>query len=174
MHQGQLSKEPTAELIQRSLPKSIPGRDQSSQGATIVLPSTSFRENTKMREVMWAHFAKELLVVVGQLTPCAKLQVCSRTAGGFMRHWMPDVHLMWSEGVAHLLNESCRLGSILKPVCGPRVHESRHDGDPSIKKMLTSKKITNVVICHNSSTVPRKKMVVLSPWMPQDTTAAWL
>ena len=75
-----------------------------------------------------------------------------------MRHWMPDVHLMWSEGVAHLLNESCRLGSILKPVCGPRVHGSRHDGDPSIKKMPTSKKITNVVICHNSSsTVPQKK-----------------
>ena len=82
----------------------------------------SFRENTKMGEVMRAYFAKELLVDVGQLTPCAKLQVCSRTVGGFMRHWMPDVHLMWSEGVAHLLNESCRLGSILKPVCGPRVH----------------------------------------------------
>ena len=84
-----------------------------------------------------------------------------------MRHWMPDVHLMWSEGVAHLLNESCRLGSILKPVCGPRVHGSRHDGDPSIKKMPTSKKITNVVICHSSSTVPQKKMMVLSPWMPR-------
>ena len=84
-----------------------------------------------------------------------------------MRHWMPDVHLMWSEGVAHLLNESCRLGSILKPVCGPRVHGSRHDGDPSIKKMPTSKKITNVVICHSSSTVPQKKKMVLSPWMPR-------
>ena len=106
---------------------------------------------------MWAYFAKEPVVVVGQLTPCAQLQVCSRTTGGFMRHWMPDVHLMWSEGVAHLLNESCRLGSILKPVCGPRVHGSRHDGDPSIKKMPTSKKITNVVICHSSSTVPQKK-----------------
>ena len=121
-----------------------------------------------MREVMRAYFAKEPLVVVGQLTPCAKLQVCSRTTGGFMRHWMPDVHLMWSEGVAHLLNESCRLGSILKPVCGPRVHGSRHDGDPSIKKMPTSKKIANVVICHSSSnTVPQKKKMVLSPWMPR-------
>ena len=101
MHQGQLSKEPTTELNNLFLPRTILGRDQSSQGATIVLPSTGFRENTKMREVMRAYFAKEPLVVIGHLTPCAKLQVCSRTAGGFMRHWMPDVHLMWSEGVAH-------------------------------------------------------------------------
>ena len=34
-----------------------------------------------------------------------------------MRHWMPDVQLIWSEGVAHMLDESRRLGSILKPLC---------------------------------------------------------
>ena len=61
-----------------------------------------------------------------------------------MRHWMPDVQLIWSEGVAHMLDESRRLGSVLKPLCGLGVHGSRHDGDPSIKKMPTSKKITNV------------------------------
>ena len=69
MHQGQLLKVPTSELDKLSLPTSIPGRDQSSQGVTTVLPSTGFRENAKMREVMRACFAKESLVVMGQLTP---------------------------------------------------------------------------------------------------------
>ena len=82
-----------------------------------MLPSTSFKENSKVRAVMPAYFAKGSLVLVGQLTPCAILRVCSRTAGGFMRHWMPDVQLMWTEGVAHMLDESRRVGSILKPLC---------------------------------------------------------
>ena len=34
-----------------------------------------------------------------------------------MRHWLPDVQLIWSEGVAHMLDESRRLGSISKPLC---------------------------------------------------------
>ena len=102
MHQGQLLKVPTSELDKLSLPTSIPGRDESSlRGATVVLPSTWLTENAKMREVMQACFAKEPLEVMGQLTPFAKLQVSSRTAGVFMRHWMPDVQLIWSEGVAH-------------------------------------------------------------------------
>ena len=116
MHQGQLLKEPTSELNQLSLPTSIPGRDQFSQGATIASASTGFTENTKMREVMQAYFAKASLVVMGQLTLCAKLHLCSRTAGGFMRHWMPDVQVIWSEGVAHMFDESRRVGSISKPL----------------------------------------------------------
>ena len=41
MHQGQLSKEPTADLNKLSLPTSIPGRDHSSQKVTIVFPLDS-------------------------------------------------------------------------------------------------------------------------------------
>ena len=80
-----------------------------------------------------------------------------------MRHWMPDVHLIWSEQSGALIGyESRRHGSILKPICGPREHGSLYDGDPSTKKMLTSKKITNVVICLSSNTVLQKNIVLSS------------
>ena len=67
MRQGQLLKEPTSELNQLSLPTSIPGRDQFSQGATIASPSIGFTENTKMKEVTQAYFAKESLVVMEEM-----------------------------------------------------------------------------------------------------------
>ena len=60
MHRGQLLEEPTAELNQLSSPTSIPGRDHSWQGTTIVF--TSFTGNTKMMEVMRAYFGNGSLV----------------------------------------------------------------------------------------------------------------
>ena len=113
MHQGQLLEELAAELNKLSLPTSIPRRDHSWQGTTTVF--TRFTENTKMRQGMRAHFGNGPLMLLGHLTACAKSQVCSRTAGGFMRHRMPNVQLIWCEGVAHMLHESGQPGSILKP-----------------------------------------------------------
>ena len=96
MHQGQLLKEPTPELNKLSLPTSIPRRDHSWQAATIVSPSTGFKENTKMWDVLRAYSGNWSLVLWGQLTACAKPQLCSRTTGGSMRHRMPGVQFIWS------------------------------------------------------------------------------
>ena len=70
-----------------------------------------------MREVMRAFFGKGSLLVLGQLTAFPNLECVHEQLREFMRHLMPDVQLIWSEGVAHMLDESRRPGSILKPLC---------------------------------------------------------
>ena len=112
MHQGQLSKEPTAELSQeRSRTRSYLAR--SNNRVALHRFYGKHQDEGSTAGVL----RKRVLVILGQLTASPKPQVCSRTAGVFMRHWMPDVQLVWSEGVTHMLDESRRLGSILKPLC---------------------------------------------------------
>ena len=111
MHQDQLSKEPTAELNQDSRTRSFIAR--SNNRVALHWFYGKHQDEGSNAGLL----RKRVLVILGQLTASPKPQVCSRTAGGFMRHWMPDVLLIWSEGVAYMLDESRQLGSILKPVC---------------------------------------------------------
>ena len=106
MHQGQLSKEPTAELNkEHSRTRLFLARSNNR----VALHRFYGKHQDEVSNV--GLLRKRVLVILGQLTACPKPQVCSRTAGVFMRHWMPEV------GVAHMLDESRRLGSILKPLC---------------------------------------------------------